>query len=106
MNSTASTSSSILADRPEQTSQGNAFDLPAAVASPGAGIDGLAVEVETRLFAVALQVLEGRAIMRRVLQGRAVRVIGGVDLTQTLMEHAQQGEGIGRIGSLVEHRFE
>ena len=33
-------------------------------------------------------------------------MIGGVDLAQTLMEHAHQGEGLGRIGSLVEHRFE
>ena len=29
-----------------------------------------------------------------------------MDLAQTLMEHAHQGEGLGRIGSLVEHGFE
>src|SRR5208283_2560710 len=101
--SAASTSSSMLAENHEQTGQGNAFHLPSVVVSPGAGIDGFAVEVETKLLAVALQVLEGRAIMRRALQGRAVRVISGVDLAQTFMEHAHQGEGLGRIGSLVEH---
>ena len=93
----------MLAENHEQTGQVYVFHLPSVVVSPGAGVDGFAVEVETKLLAVALQVLEGRAIMRRALQGRAVRVIGGVDLAQTLMEHAHQGEGLGRIGSLVEH---